>query len=424
MIKGEYWRPDIETLPWNKQKERQEKMLFGYLRYTYENSPYYQKKFKEIALKPEDINSIEEYFKKVPFISKVDIIENQRGKPPFGDFLAAPEEEIVRIFVSPGPISYPWTKEDLESFVDLCANCFYANGLRHDDIVDIAFAYYWVPAGTIMDEGCRKIGAAVIPAGTGNTDMHIEVMKKAKVTAFIGTPSFLKQISERAKERGLAPKDFNLRIGIFTAEAVPEELKKELKETFGLEPRELYGTADVGLIAKECPMNEGMHIYEDILLEIIDPKTGEHVAKGEKGEVVATFLGRKTMPLLRYRTGDITQGLNEAPCKCGRTSSKLRRIIGRVGDIIKVRGMFVVPNQVEEVVRRHAELGNFQIIVERPKTLDEVRIKVESEDKSEKVMEKLKEQIKEAIKLKVGIEFVDMGEIPQDAKRLEDKRRL
>ena len=424
----EFWRPDVEALPPEKLRAHQEKLLLEYVKYAYEHSPYYRRQFDERGLRPEDIKNLDDFFEKVPMISKLEIIENEREKPPFGEFLAVPPDEVVRIFISPGPIFYPLTKDELENAVEMCAACFYTCGVRAGDVVDVAFAYNWVPAGTVFDDACRRIGAAVIPAGTGFTDMHIQVMRAASVTAFVGTPSFLMQIGKRAQELGLKPKqDLRLRVGVFTGEAVPDSLKRELNALFGLAPMEIYAAAEVGIMARECPAAasgkvRGLHIYEDIVLELIDPKTGEHVPPGEPGEVVATFLQRRSMPLLRYRTGDLAAGLEEGVCECGRSSSRLLKIVGRVSDVVKVRGMFVVPSQVESVLRRHPELGRFQMVIERPATLDELTIVVESKDRSEELRKTLESELKEVIKLRASVEFVD--KLYEDAKLVVDKREF
>ena len=417
---AEFWHPEIETMPLEQMRARQEKMVVDHVAHAYKNSPYYRKKFDEIGLKPEDIKNIGDFFTKVPFISKSEIIDAQRENPPFGEFLASPEDEIVRLWVSPGPIFYPFSGEDLAAFQDMCSEAFFATGIRKHDLLDIAFSYYWVPAGTIMDDACRAIGAGVIPGGTGMTDMHIDVMKSAGVSAYLGTPSFLMHIADVAKSKNI---DLSLRVGVFTAEPLPSDLKKSLEDAFGLDARQLYGTADVGFIGRECEIGGGMHLYEDMVVEIIDPNTGEHVPLGEPGEVVATLLNRKCMPLLRYRTGDLVQGLDEEPCACGRTSPKLLKLIGRTGDTVKVRGIFLVPKQVGDVVNSHNDLGNFQIILEREDVRDEITIKIEYSGKDpQTIIGQLQKEFKERVKLQVDVELID--QLPEDSKLLDDRRDL
>ncbi|MFH2013135.1 MAG: hypothetical protein ABIJ37_10630 [Pseudomonadota bacterium] len=424
----DFWDVEIETMPREKLLEYQWNKLLPHIRYTYSNSPYYLRSFEEAGVKIDDIRTVEDYYEMVPFLSKTKIIEDQRANPPFGSLMAVKPEDLSRIYVAPGPIVLYFIKEDYNALTDMQSRLLYMCGARERDIIDVTTNYHWVIAGTYIDEAYRKIGCAVIPGGPGMTKMHIEMMRLVKVTVLTGFTMFLLQLGETAKEMGIDPgKDLSLRLLFVTGDLRKDEAKSRLENTFGAEVREFYGTADLGLIAAECPEGGGMHLYEESLVEIIDPKTGKHVPPGESGEFVASDVIRKAMPVIRYRTGDITEGLNYNPCPCGRTTPRLKRILGRASDIAKIKGMFVTPSEVESVIKRYPELGRFQIIVDRPKLMDELTIKVEFnkpvENKKE-MEELLSRELKEVIRLKANVELVKEETIPKDAGVLDDRRKI
>ncbi|MDY7031161.1 MAG: phenylacetate--CoA ligase family protein, partial [Thermodesulfobacteriota bacterium] len=352
---------------------------------------------------------------------------NQATRPPFGDLLAVRHEDLSRIYIAPGPLALPFIKDEYDALTGMVAKGFYICGARESDIVNVAASYHWVIAGTALDEAFRKIGCAVLPGGPGMSKMHIEMMRLTKTTVLMGFTMFVSQLGETAKEMGIDPsRDLSLRLLIVLGDVRAEDTKGKMERTFGAEVREAYGTADLGLIAAECPEGGGMHLYEEVLVEVIDPNTGKHVQHGEGGEIVASDIVRKAMPIIRYRTGDITEGLNLEPCPCGRTTPRLKRILGRVSDIPKVKGMFVNPSEVQGVLKRHPELGRFQIIVDRPKLLDELTIQVECNQpvEKEKVSEVLVRELKEVIRLKSNVVLVEQGSIPGDAGVLDDRRKI
>lgn len=420
----EYWHPEIETMPREKMRELQGQRAIAIFNYAYENSPFYRRKFDAAGIKPGDIKTLEDFVEKVPFTYKSERIENQAEKPPFGDILAVPREKIVRIFLSPGPIYEPHTQEDIEWLADHMAKRIYMAGVRKGDIVQVTYSYHLMPAGLNYDYMLQKMGITTIPGGTGNTEIQVELMKKLGVIVYVGTPSFLAKMGEVAINAGLDPKkDLSLRLGCFGAEPLAP-VRKRLEDTFGIECRDMYGVAEVGTIAGECPAGGGMHIDEDLFfLEIIDPKIGKQLSPGEEGEIVVTNLKEKTMPIIRYRIGDASI-VNLEPCPCGRTAAKLTKIMGRVDALTKVRGVFIHPRQAEAVVKRHPELGSFQIIIDRPKTMDEMVIKVEYImliDK-EAMKEQLSREFREALRIKTDVELVEKGTIPSGARPLVDKR--
>ena len=422
-----YWNMETETMSRDNLLEYQWSKLLPQLRYAYNNVPYYRRSFEEAGVRIDDMSTVEEYYERVPFISKTQIIANQRTNPPFGDLLAVKPEDLSRIYIAPGPLVLSFTKGEYDVLTAMIAKVFYMCGVRERDIVNVTTGYHWVIAGTAIDEAFRKVGCAVMPGGPGMSKMHIEMMKLVKVTVLMGFTMFVLQLAETAKEMGIDPREeLSLRLLVVAGDVRAENTKGKLEKTFGAEVREAYGTADLGLIAAECSEGGGMHLYEEILVEVVDPKTGKHVPFGEGGEIVASDIVRKAMPIIRYRTGDITEGLNLEPCPCGRSTPRLKRILGRSGDIAKVKGMFINPSEVESVIKRHPELGKFQIIVDRPKLLDELAIKIEFNkplDK-EKMEGLLVNQLKEVIRLKSNVVLVEEGTIPQDAGVLDDRRKV
>jgi phenylacetate-CoA ligase len=370
-----------------------------------------------------------DYVERIPLLKKEDIIEEQAQRPPYGSFLAVHPDQIVRLYVSPGPIVWPFTAIGYRRYCEAFAKGVYLCGVRASDVVDVTPNYAWVPAGTFMDEGYRMLGAAVLPGSVGQSDFHIEVMKLAQVTVLHAFTTFLAQLGEVVKTKGYDPRrDFAVRLGIIGGEIRSEAARHALGEPFGdIAIREQYGTAEVGVIANECEYGGGMHLSDDHLVEIIDPQTGEHVAEGVGGELVVSDIWRHAMPIIRYRTGDLTEGLNTDPCPCGRTAPRMKRIIGRVSDIPRIKGMFVVPRNIQNVVDRHPQLGRFQIIVDRPTRQDELTIKIALRHPTtdrETLRQYLMAEIREAIRLTAAIQLVEPGQLPETAPLVEDRRRV
>jgi phenylacetate-CoA ligase len=273
----------------------------------------------------------------------------------------------------------------------------------------------------MVDNSLHMIGCISIPMGVGNTEQQVNILKNFKATGYCGTPSFLLSIAEKAAEMGLdLRKDLNLKVGFVAAEMLPESLRSKLEEKFGMAIRQTYGTADVRCLGYECMKKNGMHVPDDKIVEIVDPDTGRQLGPGKIGEIVATTFNR-VYPLIRFGTGDLSI-LTETPCPCGRTSSRLVKIMGRVDQATKVRGLFVHPGQVDEVASRYPQIVKYQMVIKRK---EEMIFRIELKEdtpKTQELEQQVGQSIRDVMKIRGDVQFVPEGAIPEGAKRIEDQR--
>jgi phenylacetate-CoA ligase len=432
-----FWNKEVECMSEEKLREIQLERLKEIVKKAYEKVPFYKKKFDEIGLKPEDIKSLED-IKYIPFTSKMDM----REAYPFGMF-AVPLEEIVEIHTSSGttgkPVVAGYTRKDIETWGEVMARSLAMIGVTKDDIVQIAYGYGLFTGGLGFHYGAQKIGATIVPASAGNTRRQIELMRDFGTTIIACTPSYALYLSEYAKEEmGIDPSTLKLKAGSFGAEMWTEEMRKEIEKRFGIDAYNVYGLTEIigPGVAHECPAKKGLHVWEDhFLIEIIDPETGEHVPDGTEGELVITTLTRDGMPMLRFRTRDITKIIREK-CECGRTFVKIDRIRGRTDDMIKVRGVMLFPYQIEQAILEVQGVEpHYQIILTRPHYLDEIEVQVEMSKETfsdevkaiENLRKKLEKRIEEAVGIRVKVTLVEPKTLPRSegkAKRVIDKRNL
>ena len=413
-VSHEYWDEKIECISQDALQKMRTLKMQQHLRYTYQNSPFYKKFLDEAGIRPEEITTLEEFSNRVPLLSRDQLIRDQLEKPPFGDLMAVGIKEIRRIYSSPGPLMMPFSKSDMDDYINTTANGLHICGARRGDIVDIAYSYQWDLAGTMLDDGFRRLGCAVIPGGPGMTKTHILIMRHLGVSVLRAFPSFAMKLAVTAKKMGVNPRtDLKVRLIIVGGETYPDGLKTDLAEEFGAEVRDMYGGAETGFVASECSVGGGMHCFSPAIVEIIDPVTHQHVAPGHAGEIVTTDLSRKGFPLIRYRTGDVVEGLSTEPCACGRTSAKLGKIIGRTDSNFWVKGVLLTPKVVKEVLQKHKGLGNFQIIVDRDQFMDRLIIKVESHNQvpEEGIRESIIDDLRAVIRLRAEIELVPGGSL-------------
>lgn len=402
------WQKDIECCSHRTIEEIQLERLKHMVTKAYNNVPFYKKKFDEIGLKPEHIQSLEDV-KKIPFTTKTDM----RDEYPFG-LMAEPMKNIVRLHASSGttgkPVVAGYTKSDLDHWSTAIARIVTAAGVSEEDVAQVSFGYGLFTGGFGLHYGLEKVGATIVPISSGNTQKQLMLMQDFGTTALIATPSYAMYISEVIEEQGLSKDNFKLKYGLFGSEAMSEEMRATLEKRFGALVTTNYGLTEVvgPGVSGECEFKCGQHINEDMfLVEVIDPETGEVLPHGEKGEVVITTLTKEAMPVLRYRTRDISYLIPE-PCICGRTSWRLANIQGRTDDMLIIKGVNVFPSQIESVVLGFPQVSpNYQLIVRRKNMLDNLEVVVELVDGSllEKFseVEKLEKQISERIHSVLGL---------------------
>jgi phenylacetate-CoA ligase len=416
-----FFKKNLETMPHAKRLEYLNQKLRGVTQYAYKNSVAFKNKMDSAGLKPRDIQAIRD-LEKIPITKKAELVELQKKNPPFGGFEGVPANAMRRIYVSPGPINEPG---DMEYDELGWAQALYAGGFRPGDIVINTFSYHMVPfAMEMVDNSLHMVGCVTVPTGVGNTELQVNVLKNLKANGYCGTPSFLLNIAEKAEEMGLnLKKDLNLQVAFVAAEMLPESLRLKLEETFGLILRQSYGTADIGCLGYECVLKSGMHVPDDKIVEIVDPETGKQLLPGKTGEIVATTFN-KVYPLIRFGTGDLSI-LTETPCPCGRTSPRLIKILGRVDQVTKVRGLFVHPGQVDEVASKHPQIAKYQVLVTRKEHKDEMTFLIQLKEEvsqPEKLKEEIERSVRDVMKVRGDVQFVPKGAIPDGAKKIEDQR--
>ncbi|MFI3129135.1 MAG: phenylacetate--CoA ligase [Bacillota bacterium] len=421
-----FFQKDIETMDRKSMQSLQLDKLKHMVNYCYDKVPMYTQKFDSVGLKPKHIQTLKD-ISLIPYTTKEDLRENY----PYGLF-AVPQKEIVRLHASSGttgkPIVAGYTRYDLDMWSDCMARLITAVGGNDEDIVQISFGYGLFTGALGVHMGWEKIGASVVPASSGNTAKQIMLLEDFGVTALVATPSYAMYIAESIKNKNLPMENFRLRLGLFGAEASTEEMHRELSQTLGILSTDNYGLTElIGPgVSGDCHLRCGMHINEDHFYpEIVNIAENKVLNEGEEGELLFTALSKQGMPILRYRTKDISS-LNFEPCKCGRTSVRMGKIKGRTDDMLIIRGVNVFPSQIEAVLMNIEEIGNhYEILVTRENYLDKLTVSVEMRDESllesygklEQLRNYVAGKIKEVLGLEVGVKLVE----PFSLKRYEGK---
>ena len=372
------WNPNKESMPREQMRELQGKRLHKIVDYVYHNVPFYRNKMQEMDLTPEDITSIDDIVK-LPFTTKQDLRDNY----PTG-LQAAPMSEVIRFHASSGTTGNPtivgYTRKDVEIWSECMARCLTAYGVTRDDVFSVAYGYGLFTGGLGVHYGVERMGAAVLPTSTGNTEKHVRLLRDLGVTGIACTPSYALYLAETMEKMGVTKDMIKLKVGAFGAEPWTENMRQEIQNRLGLKGYNLYGLSEImgPCVSYECECQNGSHICEDHYFpEIVDPATLESLPNGQVGELVFTTLTKEGMPLLRYRTRDLCS-LMEGECECGRTSVRMGRIMGRSDDMLIIRGINVFPSQVESVILSMPECApRFLLIVDRVNNLDTLTIQVE-----------------------------------------------
>ncbi|MGD8255873.1 MAG: AMP-binding protein, partial [Syntrophobacterales bacterium] len=363
-----YHDEQLETLPWEEKKRVMENQLQRAVLIAFEEAPAMREKFKQAGMAPTDIRSLED-LQSLAITPKAQMRQLQQASPPFGGFLGVDLNKLRRIYTSPGAIFDP---EGHQADYWRLQGVFFNTGFRPGDRVLNTFSYHLTPGGLMCDEALSGIGCTVVPGGIGNTEAQVQLMEELKLTGYVGVPSFLQAIIERAEQDGKDfRRDFHLQIAVTAGEMLTLASRSRLEEDYGIHVRQFLATADVGGIAYECGEKNGMHFADYRVIEVVDPETGKQLGPGHVGEVVVTLLENPVYPLIRFGTGDLSY-YEEESCPCGRTSPRLMKLVGRVDQVTKVRGMFIHPSQVEEVVAAFPEIQTAQAVVEREQDRDKL----------------------------------------------------
>jgi phenylacetate-CoA ligase len=419
-----------------EKEELQLRKLQEVVKRAYENVNYYKKRFNEVNVHPDDVNTLDD-LKKLPFTTKADL----RDAYPFGMF-AVPKEEIVEVHTTSGTTGKPtvsgYTLKDLDIWGEVMARALSMAGAGKKDLIQNCYGYGLFTGGLGVHYGAQKIGATVIPISAGNTQRQIQIMQDFSSTILTCTPSYALYLAEVLQNQGVEPEKISLKAGVFGAEMWTEEMREEIENRFNLSALNVYGLTEIigPGVAQECAEKSGLHIFDDHFYpEIIDIENLKPLPPGEKGELVLTTLTREGMPIIRFRTRDITT-LRPAKCECGRTHVKMDRITGRSDDMLKIRGVIVFPSQIERALLNIKGLEpHYQIIVTRPHHLDELEVQVEASKHLfsdevkhvEEVKKNLEDHIHDEIGLRVNVTLVEPQSLPRSdgkAVRVIDRRNL
>jgi phenylacetate-CoA ligase len=423
----EFWQKDKECIDRKVLKEIQLEQLQKLINRLYSDVPFYRQKMLDTGIKPEDIRSLDDV-RYLPFTEKQDLRDNY----PFGLF-AVPKEEIIRFHASSGTTGKPtvaaYTKRDLDNWADIMARDLSCAGINKSSVVQVSYGYGLFTGGLGMHYGVERLGATVIPASGGNTARQIQLIKDFNVTTICCTPSYALNLADYINEHGINIKDFSLRTGIFGAEPWTDHMRNEIENQLHIKAHDIYGLTEImgPGVAMECEFNQGLHIWEDAFYpEIVDEK-GQVLPDGEEGELVITTLQKEAMPLLRYRTHDITR-LIAQPCPCGRTHRKIEKVKMRTDDMLIVRGVNVFPSQAETLLM-HIEgiRPQFRLTVDRVKNLDTLLVEVELDNRLigdtvkdlENLRNKVAKTLSEGLLVRCDVKLLPTGSLTQGENKFQ-----
>jgi len=432
----QYWNKAYECMPRDKMTEVQTERLISTVKRVYYNVPFYRNKMQKAGIDPSDIKSLED-LKKLPFTNKQDL----RDTYPYGMF-AVPMGEIVRIHASSGTTGKQtvvgYTRKDLDTWAEVVARSLYSAGADKESLVQIAYGYGLFTGGLGIHYGAEKIGASVIPISGGNTKRQLQIMKDFGTTILACTPSYALYLAEEMEEMGIGRSELKLKAGIFGAEPWSNNIRKEIEERLGIMAMDIYGLSEIigPGVSIDCPCKCGLHVQEDHFIpEIINPETEEILPPGTNGELVFTTITKEGLPLVRYRTHDISS-LNYEKCQCGRTLVRMSKVTGRSDDMLIIRGVNVFPSQIEHVLLEVGETApHYLLIVDRVDNLDILEIWVEMSQnmffdevkKASYLEKKIKKEVESTLGINANVKLVEPKTIERSegkAKRVIDKRKI
>ena len=431
-----YWNEKVECMSLVEVKQMQSEKLVDTVQRVYENVPYYAQKMKDAGLTPADIKGVDELYK-LPFTLKFDLRDNY----PFGTF-AVPMDDVIRVHASSGTTGKQtvvgYTETDIDNWADCVARSLVNVGVTKQDIVHVAYGYGLFTGGLGLHYGAEKLGATVVPVSGGNTMRQLQLLKDFGATVLCCTPSYALFIADEMKANGIEKSDLKLRVGVFGAEPWSEEMRKEIEDRLGLKAYDIYGLSEImgPGVSMDCMEQAGLHAPADhFIMEIIDPETGVVLPDGEVGELVFTCISKQALPLIRYRTRDLSR-IDHRECVCGRTSPRMEKVTGRSDDMLIIRGVNVFPSQIESVLLKVEQVEpHYMIYVDRIDNLDICEVQIEmtpglfsDEVKQiEELEKKLKHEIESTLGISVKVRLVEHKTIARSegkAKRVIDNRKI
>ena len=415
-----FFDQERETMDWEKRKTDMDRRFLKIFQHAYRKSKAYKEIFSSSGIELTDIKGLED-LEKLPILRMNDLVDRQKKDLPFGGFDTVDPNRIRRIYINPGVIYQPgeWDYQDTSWAEALCGV-----GFKKGDRIINTFNYHMWPLAFMLDESVKMIGANVIPTGVGNTLMQVKIMQTLKVNGFMGTPSFIMTLAQRAEGMGMdLKKDICLETALVGAEMLSESLRSRIEDKLEVNVRQIYGTVFLGCIGYECQHKTGLHVPDNILVEVVDPHTGKQVEPGAAGEIVATNFNT-SYPMIRLATGDLSMFAQEA-CPCGRTGLVLKKILGRIDQATKVRGTFIHPWQADEVISQYPEVFKYQVVITRENYKDVMTFLVElNEEISQPAIlrGRIERDMKDILTIKGVVQIVPRGTIPDLHKKIEDKR--
>ena len=443
MVVNKYWNPRTELMPRNELEALQLKKMQRLTLWAYENSPFWQRKFDSVGIKPQDIKSLKD-IRLIPFLTREELTQSQLQSPMYGDILAVPSNKAIRYHQTSGssgraPLRILDSRKDWDWVSEMWCYGMYAFGVRETDIVYLAYGYGTFIGFWGAHYASEKIGALTIPSGGINSQERIRKIIEMGATVLVATPTYALRLAQVAEEMGInLAKDSAIRLLIHAGEpgANIPSTKRILQEAWGAKCGDFPGMTETGgSIAFECDEQcGGVHILEDhYFQEVVNPETGEPIGYNERGELVITSFGRATMPFIRYRTGDLVERVESSFCSCGRTSDLYKGgIVGRSDDMKLIRGVNIFPGGVENIIREFQNIDEFQIILYKEKNIDQILVKLEpcpelTAEHYEELGRAVASKLNQAHRLSFNVEVVMPGELPRfelKAKRLQDLRNL
>ncbi|MEJ6950094.1 phenylacetate--CoA ligase family protein [Natronospora cellulosivora (SeqCode)] len=428
------WNEDFECISRKEMEKVQLEKLKNIVDYAYNNVPFYRNRFDDISLKPRHIETLSD-IEKIPFTRKEDLRDNY----PY-DLFAKPLDKIIRVHASSGttgkPIVVGYTKKDMDIWTECVARLIVAAGGREHDVAQVAFGYGLFTGGFGLHYGLEKVGITVVPASSGNSERQIMLMQDFATSIIVATPSYALYLAEVAEDMGINLNDLNLKLGLFGGEGHTKAMREEIEKQWGILATENYGLSEIvgPGVSGECQYQNGMHINEDYFYpEIIDSTTGRSKGYGEKGELVLTTLSKEGIPMLRYRTKDITI-LDPEYCECGRKNIRMKKILGRTDDMLIIKGVNVFPSQIESVLVGMEKIGpHYQILVRKKAYMDDIEVQVELIDGSildkfsalEKLESDIRHKLRTVLQIDAKVKLVEPKSIDRTsgkAKRVIDLR--